>query len=212
MVIAVIPFRPENPKTRLSCVLDQAEREKFALMMLRDVVEKTVLAGCSTILLSTEDYHVDGASTVVKKLGLNEALNEFLSETNEPVLIIMSDIPLATLENIESIISVESDCAIVPGRGGGTNTIFIKEPSRFRVDFYGASFLDHMNIAKEAGLSVEVIDTFRMSTDIDEKEDLVEILLHGNGESRRYLESLGFAISVNKGRVGVHRDSHEEAL
>ena len=69
-----------------------------------------------------------------------------------------------------------------------------------------------MNIAKEAGLSVEVIDTFRMSTDIDEKEDLVEILLHGKGESRRYLESLGFTISVNKGRVGVHRDSHEEAL
>lgn len=212
MVLAVIPFRPENPKTRLSCVLDPAEREEFALMMLRDVVEKTTLAGCSNILLSTEDYSLEGVSTVVKKLGLNEALNEFLSETDEPVLIIMSDIPLVTLENIRSILSIKSDCAIVPGRGGGTNTIFIKEPSRFRVDFYGASFLDHTNIAKEAGLSVDVIDTFRMSTDIDEKEDLVEILLHGNGESRRYLESLGFRLSVNKGRVGVQRDSHEEAL
>lgn len=212
MVLAVIPFRPENPKTRLSCVLDQAEREEFALMMLRDVVEKTALAGCSTVLLSTEDYPLEGATTVVRELGLNEALNEFLSEIKEPVLIIMSDIPLVTVENIRQILSVESDCAIVPGRGGGTNSIFIKNPSRFRVDFYGASFLDHMNIAKEAGFSVEVIDSFRMSTDIDEKEDLVEILLHGCGESRRFLESLGFSLSVEKGRVGVKRNSHEQAL
>jgi len=212
MVLAVIPFRPENPKTRLSCILDLAEREEFALMMLGDVVEKTTLAGCSNILLSTEDYSLKGATTVVKELGLNEALNEFFSETKEPVLIIMSDIPLVTEENVRQILSVESDCAIVPGRGGGTNSIFIRDPSRFRVDFYGASFLDHMNIAKEAGLSVEVIDSYRMSTDIDEKEDLVEILLHGNGASRRYLESLGFSLSVDKGRVGIKRNSHEQAL
>ncbi len=209
MVLAVIPFRPENPKTRLSCILSQEEREKFALAMLKDVTVNTRLAGCSNILLSTSDYSVEGASTVVMDLGLNEALNSFLPGAGEPVLIIMSDIPLVTPENILSIISSKADCAIVPGRGGGTNSIFIKEPSRFRVDFYGASFLDHVRIAGDAGLSVEVIDSFRMSTDIDEKEDLVEILLHGGGESLRYLRSLGFGLSVNKGRVGVERDSHK---
>ena len=212
MVLAVIPFRPKNPKTRLSCVLDPEEREEFAVMMLSDVVKTTSGAGCRTIILSTEEFFIEGAETVVRELGLNEALNEFLSETNEPVLIIMSDIPLVTIENIESIISTKSDCAIVPGRGGGTNSIFIRDPSRFSVDFYGASFLDHMNIAEKAGLSVEVIDTFRMSTDIDEKEDLVEILLHGNGESRAYLDLLGIRLSVKKGRVGIERHSHEETL
>lgn len=212
MVLAVIPFRPKNPKTRLSCVLGRDERERFALAMLKDVSEKTALAGCTTTILSTEEFSLEGTTTVVDERDLNEALNAYLAGTDRPVLIIMSDIPLVTVENIRSLISTKADCAIVPGRGGGTNSIFIRDPSRFRVDFYGASFLDHMNIARDSGLSVEVADSFRMSTDIDEKEDLVEILLHGKGESRRYLESLGISLSVNHGRVGVQRNPHEEAL
>jgi len=104
--------------------------------------------------------------------------------------------------------------AIVPGRGGGTNIIFLKKPRCFRADYYGASFLDHLRIAGECGFSVEVIDSFRMSTDIDEKEDLVEILIHGKGrKSREYLENSGFSLVIDeKGRVGVQRDAHEEAL
>lgn len=212
MVLAVIPFRPKNPKTRLSCVISPEEREKFAVTMLRDVAGKTAKAGCTNIILSTEDFSLEGASTIVKDMGLNEALNEFLSETDEPVLIIMSDIPLATEENIKSILASDADCVIVPGRGGGTNSIYIKDPSRFRTDFYGASFLDHLKIARGAGLNIEIVDSFRLSTDIDEKEDLVEILLHGSGESLRYLESLGLSVSVNKGRVGIQRHTHEQAF
>jgi len=30
-------------------------------------------------------------------------------------------------------------------------------------------------------------------------------LIHGTGKSRAYLEELGFALSVEKGRVGVER-------
>jgi 2-phospho-L-lactate/phosphoenolpyruvate guanylyltransferase len=63
-----------------------------------------------------------------------------------------------------------------------------------------------MKIAEEAGLSVDVIDSFRLHTDIDEPEDLVELLIHGAGKSRVYLEGLGFALSVDKGRVGVVRN------
>jgi 2-phospho-L-lactate guanylyltransferase len=33
----------------------------------------------------------------------------------------------------------------------------------------------------------------------------VELLIHGSGKSRAYLEALGFSLSVNKGRVGVER-------
>lgn len=34
----VIPYKPIQPKTRLSCILTDEEREDFAFMMLRDVV------------------------------------------------------------------------------------------------------------------------------------------------------------------------------
>jgi 2-phospho-L-lactate guanylyltransferase len=54
-----------------------------------------------------------------------------------------------------------------------------------------------------------VIDSFRLHTDIDEKEDLVELLIHGTGKSRAYLEQLGFVLSVEKGRVGVERKGKE---
>ena len=121
----------------------------------------------------------------------------------------MSDIPLATAEGVRRVITTGADIAIVPGRGGGTNVIFIRDPSRFRVDFYGASFCDHMTIAHAAGLSTEVIDSFFMSTDIDEREDLVEILLHAKGESRGYLQGIGIDISLETGRVSVQRSPHK---
>ncbi|MDD3977298.1 MAG: 2-phospho-L-lactate guanylyltransferase [Methanomicrobium sp.] len=209
MVNAVIPFRPVNPKTRLSCILNQKEREEFAKSMLADVISVIKSVGCKATLLSTSPVSMDGAETVVKELGLNEALNEYLSVLTEPVMIIMSDIPLLTKESVLRVISTEKDMAIVPGIGGGTNVIFVKEPGRFTADFYGASFVDHMNIAKRNGLMVEVVDSFKLSTDIDEKEDLVEVLLHSEGKSKKYLESLEISVSVEKGRVGVHRSTHE---
>ncbi|WOF16542.1 2-phospho-L-lactate guanylyltransferase [Methanoplanus sp. FWC-SCC4] len=209
MVYAVIPFRPKNPKTRLSCILSQEERENFAVCMLNDVIKITNSAGLNTVLLSTEEFEVEDAETVVMALGLNEALNEFLSGKNEPVLIIMSDIPLADYDSVKRVISTDCDFAIVPGRGGGTNAIFVKNPSYFHVDFYGASFLDHIRIAKELGMSIDVIDSFRLSTDIDEREDLVEIILHGKGLSRNYLEKKGVLLSVEKGRVGIKRKTDD---
>jgi 2-phospho-L-lactate guanylyltransferase len=63
-----------------------------------------------------------------------------------------------------------------------------------------------MKIAEEAGLSCEVVDSFRLHTDIDEEEDLAELLIHGSGKSRAYLEDLGFSLSAEKGRVGVVRN------
>jgi 2-phospho-L-lactate guanylyltransferase len=212
MVHAVIPFRPTNSKTRLSCILSQEEREKFALRMLSDVISTTNSACCRTVLLCTENISVEGAETVVKPLGLNEALNEYLAENDDSVLIIMSDVPLATRDSVIGMVKTGSDIAVVPGRGGGTNAIFVKNPKSFHVDFYGASFLDHLNICRDAGLTVEIIDSFRLSTDIDEEEDLVEIFLHSEGESRDFLENLGIKMSVEKGRVGVHRHTHKEAL
>ena len=83
--------------------------------------------------------------------------------------------------------------------------IYVKEPARFHVDYYGGSYLKHMRIAAECGLSCDVIDSFRLHTDIDEKEDLAELLLHGSGKSRAFLEEKGFSLTTENGRVGVER-------
>ena len=209
---AIIPFKPVNPKTRLSCLLDQEERELFARAMLKDVVSAVQHAGGEVSLLCTTPFSYPGIRSVVMDLGLNEALNRYLAGTKSPLLIIMADLPLVTPEAVRRITATSSDCAIAPGRGGGTNAIFLRDPRRFRVDFYGASFLDHMRIARSLSLNAEVIDSFRLHTDIDEKEDLVEILLHAEGESRNFLEGSGFSLLIEKGRVSVQRDAHKKTF
>ncbi len=204
-VTALIPFKPANPKTRLSCVLDLEERIQFARLMLADVVRAVRGVGCQPRIISTDEYSCSIAVVDVIPGGLNETLNDILATTDGEVLIIMSDLPLSTPEALRRLTSTEQDMAIVPGRGGGTNVIYLSRGSDFRVHYYGSSFQKHMKIAEERGLSCEVIDSFRLSTDVDEKEDLAELLIHGQGKSREYLENLGFSISIEKGRVGVVR-------
>ena len=207
MTVAVIPFKPKNPKTRLSCVLDEQEREAFAEAMLLDVVDVVRDADCQTVILGTELFDSELVQVTIKDAGLSEALNEYLSCAVTGVLIIMADLPLADKESVRRVIGTKMDMAIVPGRGGGTNVIYLKEPTRFHVDYYDGSYLKHMKIAQECGLSCEVIDSFKLHTDIDEKEDLAELLIHGTGKSRTFLLERGFAITTDKGRVGVERKS-----
>jgi 2-phospho-L-lactate guanylyltransferase len=206
MTVAVIPYKPKNPKTRLSCVLDEQERETFAEAMLLDVVDAVRDADCQAVILSTELFDSELVQITIKDAGLSDALNEYLSCAVTDVLIIMADLPLADRESIKRVTGTKKDMAIVPGRGGGTNVIFLKEPARFHVDYYGGSYIKHMRIAAECGLSCEVVDSFRLHTDIDEKEDLAELLIHGAGKSRAFLDERGFVIITDdKGRVGVER-------
>ena len=209
MSVAVIPYKRKNPKTRLSCILDEKEREEFAEAMMLDVVAAVKDADCQPVILGTEPFESELVQVAMTEMGLSDALNEYLSCAVTSVLIIMADIPLANRASINRAITTEKDIAVVPGRGGGTNVIFIREPAKFRVDYYGGSFAKHMKIAADAGLSVEVVDSFRLHTDIDEKEDLVELLIHGDGKSRAYLEERGFALTTEKGRVGVERKRQE---
>ena len=203
---ALIPFKPANPKTRLSAILDQEEREQLARAMLEDVKAAVKDAMCSPVLVCSELFDSEDVQVTVTDANLNETLNSLLPQNIGPTMIIMADLPLANAESIRRVTSTKMDLAIVPGRGGGTNVIFMKEPEKFHVDYYGTSFLKHMKIAAEADLSVDVIDSFRLHTDIDEPEDLVELLIHGSGKSRAFLEGLGFTLAVNEGRVGVVRN------
>ena len=207
---AVIPFRKSNAKSRLSSLLSEKEREELAMAMLNDVAGTLVRSGCFDVIdiLSTSMIEVEGVNIVLTEMGLNEALNEYLGKMcshkiNEPVLIIMADIPLVSTKNILDIVSSNADIVIAPGRMGGTNAIFIRDPASFHVDYYGASFLKHLKIASD--LHTEVFDSFSLSTDIDEVPDLIEVLLHGKGQSKEYLKKIGIDILANGGRVGVKR-------
>ncbi|MDH7593816.1 MAG: 2-phospho-L-lactate guanylyltransferase [Methanomicrobiales archaeon] len=210
---SVIPFKPVNPKTRLSSILSREERETFARCMLEDVIGAIPRESSRTVVLATDvSFSCENADVEVVEAGLNDALNQLFRRAGSEVLMVMADLPLADRESLKRLISTEADVAISPGRGGGTNALFLKDPRRFRADFYGLSFLKHLGIAAEFGCSVEVIDSFRLHTDVDEVSDLVEVLIHGRGRSRSFLEVLGFSLAPEEGRVRVKRHTHEEAL
>ncbi|MDD1678208.1 MAG: 2-phospho-L-lactate guanylyltransferase [Methanomicrobiales archaeon] len=211
-VHAVIPFKPVNPKTRLSSVLGRDEREEFAWAMLADVVEAIQASGAVPTILSTHPLAWSQVEIEVVAAGLNDALNACFAHHPEPLLLVMADLPLSSPDALRRVMDTTADIGIVPGRGGGTNVLFLKDPARFRADFYGVSYLKHRQIAAEFGCTVEVIDSFRLHTDIDEREDLVEVLLHNSGKSREFLVSRGFTLVTEHGRVGVKRHPHEQAL
>jgi len=125
-------------------------------------------------------------------------------------MIVMADLPLLKSRHVREIADSDADLVIAPGKGGGTNILSIEDPSRFSTDYYGMSFLDHLRIAHDNDLSVEVYDSFAAAIDIDEPDDLVELLIHGKGEAARMLADIGFVVAVRDGRAEVERSQHPQ--
>lgn len=203
---AVIPYKKSSAKSRLSPVLTREEREEFVELMLNQVIDTLKEAGVGTIdILSPSIYGLENmtkANVLLDKNDLNEALNGYLEQAEEPVIIVMADLPLLSSKHIIEIVSTKKDVCIVPGKGGGTNALFIKNPSNYRVKYYGSSFLTHCSIAADSGQNFEIYDSFFAGTDIDEPEDLVELLIHGKGPAKDYINQK-FKLEVSRGRVGL---------
>jgi 2-phospho-L-lactate guanylyltransferase len=200
----VIPYKKSSAKSRLSQVLSQEEREEFVEIMLNQVIDTIRAAGIENIdILSPSIYGLENmkkARVLLDKSDLNEAVNRYLGQADEATLIVMADLPLLSPSHIKAIISTKEDVCIVPGKGGGTNILFVKNPSCYRVEYYGSSFLAHCSIAAEVGQNIGIYDSFLVSTDIDEPEDLVELLIHGKGYAKKYINKK-FRLEISRGRV-----------
>lgn len=199
----VVPFAAEAPKTRLADTLDADERESFAWAMLQDVLVSLRDAGREPTVLATAPIDVDVA-VVVDDRPLTPAVNAVLDTASEPVAVVMADLALATPASVSRFLSTPGDVVLTPGRAGGTNA-FVTRHSDFRVDYHGTSYLDHLTIAREVGASVFEFDSHRLATDVDERADLVEVLLHGEGRAREWLIEAGFELDISGGRVDVTR-------
>jgi 2-phospho-L-lactate guanylyltransferase len=184
---AIIPFKKENPKSRLSPLLVKNERERLAELMLQDVLEAVRGAGIPAKVLTSNS--------------LNESINREIS-AGTPLLIVMSDLPLISSNLIRDIVSSEGEVVISPGRRGGTNILFLRRD--FQVDYYELSFIKHVKKAEKENLSVRVYDSFYASCDIDEPQDLLELLVHGKGKSASYLRKI-LKIEIESGLPTIRR-------
>ncbi|QLK25929.1 2-phospho-L-lactate guanylyltransferase [Natrinema zhouii] len=221
----VVPFAAETPKTRLESVLTPAERGAISRAMLADVLSAIVGAGHEPRIVSTAPLDLEtlelpsevtaSTSVTVDARPLTEAVNarlpgsgarDDMDDDPDAVAVVMADLALATPDALEALLSTDADVAIAPGRGGGTNALVVRHPEFF-VDYHGCSYLDHREIAREVGASLETIDSFRLATDIDEPSDLVEVLVHGRETDRApaCLRGFGFELDDHDGRVAIAR-------
>ncbi|WP_336364452.1 2-phospho-L-lactate guanylyltransferase [Halalkalicoccus salilacus] len=197
----VVPVAAERPKTRLADVLNGEERVAFAMAMLEDVLRAVREAGSDPEVLATAPVEVDAPVTVDER-PLTTAVNAALGE-DVPIAVVMADLPLATPGALEELFEMPGDVAIAPGRGGGTNALVVRH-SDFRVDYHGGSFLKHRDSAAGLG-SFGIVDSHRLATDIDERSDLVELLIHGEGTAVDWLRDAGFSLVLRESRLAVTR-------
>lgn len=202
-----VPFCPDDPKTRLDPLLDADERVEFVYACLDDVTAAVSEAGGDATVLSTEP--LDGFDAVVRDEALTPAVNVVLDDETPPVAVVVADLPLVTPDALRRLYASDAGFVVAPGRGGGTNA-FVARDGRFRVDYHGTSFADHAEKARELGCDVHVVDSFRLSTDVDEPQDLVEILLHGEGRAADFVRQRFELVEDDEDRVGVRRLDRQE--
>ncbi|WP_248895950.1 2-phospho-L-lactate guanylyltransferase [Haloplanus halobius] len=210
----LVPFEATRPKTRLGPLLDAEERTAFARAMLCDVLAALLSAGHDPELVTTARISIpdddrfageDIAGTVDDR-SLSAAINDRLDAAVDTVAVVVADLALVTPATVARLVAAgdDADIAIAPGRGGGTNALVISQPD-FRVDFHGVSYRDHRQAARAVDAEVSVVDSMRLSTDVDEPADLVEVLLHGEGAAASWLRDAGVELDTSGGRVGVRR-------
>ncbi len=188
----LIPFKVTNPKSRLGKILTHRERKELAFNMLLDVVESVKKAGFVPKILSTQRTGLE--NEIVDSRGLNSAINDWI-KSYTPLMIVMSDLAIIRPEDLRNISALESDVVISPGRKGGTNVLLVRN-GNFRVSYHGLSFLKHVETARRMGISCSVYNSFYTYVDVDEESDLMEIMIHGKGRSRGFLEKCGFRVEI----------------
>ena len=147
----VVPFSTDRPKTRLADVLTPAERRDFSAAMLSDVLDAldSVPRDLDVTVLATGPAETVDARVEVDDRALTPAVNARLDST--PTAVVMADLALATPDALADLLDSTADLAVAAGLGGGTNA-FLSRDSAFRVDYHGASYRDHLEIARREGL------------------------------------------------------------
>jgi len=204
---AIVPVkRLSEAKSSLSAVLTTKQRRGLVLAMLKDVLKATSGARsiAGTIVVSPDDDVIkfarkNGADGVAEPgVELNEALKLAIQSaiTNgaTSVLIVPSDVPFLTADDIENIVAMASsrrDVVIAPSKNNGTNVLFLRPPDIMTLHFGGESFPTHLSEARRASITPHIYRSVTVATDIDDPADLVEAKKFGCGtQTCKFLESL----------------------
>ena len=176
----------ERGKSRLASMLTSEKR----IELCRRFFDKTLLLagelnGRTAVVSDDENVRqlaVNFGAMAIEDPGkdLNDALNHandllVKSSVSNGLIVLPTDLPLATAEALGPFLSDGAEVMIAPDRRkAGTNILRLSSNARTQFSFlYGEnSFQNHVNATTHLRLSLKVIRDVRLALDIDEPADL----------------------------------------
>ena len=174
-------------KGRLAQALSPRYRRTLNREMLQWVVRTVLASSLKSCLITTPDeetalwcqtrgllVHLDGGKDI--NASLNDATAWAKAQGADSVLILPADIPLVTVKDIESILSLgQEPLSLVVAscrRGEGTNALFLRPPGIIPFAFGPGSFKAHLSLGREVGVKVHIYQSETLGLDVDLREDL----------------------------------------
>jgi 2-phospho-L-lactate/phosphoenolpyruvate guanylyltransferase len=185
----VVPVKPFGEgKSRLAAALSPSLRAEFSQRWLTHVLTTaTAWARLAGVAVISRDPAVLSLATELGALpifeegdDLNAALTQasqvVLDRGAEGVLMLPSDLPLLTTEDLDELYLLAqagNGVIIAPSHDGGTNALLLRPPHAIPYTFGEASFARHVALAAEAGIACHVYNSPTLALDIDHPEDLL---------------------------------------
>lgn len=183
----IVPHRGlAAAKTRLSPVLDDAEREALAKRLLERVLAVAHEA-CGDIVLITPSEALGplvaaAGARLVHQLGmglnagLEQARREALADRVETLIVLHGDLPNLSTDDIAELLAAvpqPAGVAIAPDRAGrGTNGLALRPPDAIPFRFGVGSLAAHHAAAEAAGVPIVEVHRPGLAFDLDTPADL----------------------------------------
>lgn len=193
MRFALLPTKPlALAKSRLAPYLSDAARRDLCYAMFHDVLECLCRAHhVEAVAVVTADRRLLDLAVRMRALAIDEesprGLNaaaalgtaRCLERGATSVLIVLSDLPLLTVEEVDALYADLPQGPHVrvarSHEGLGTNALLRTPPQVISTRFGGRSFRDHVAAAADSEVSHSEVDLPGLSFDIDTIDDLGEL-------------------------------------
>src|SRR5260221_6174378 len=186
---AIVPVKPFlRSKSRLSGVLTPEERAGLSREFLGHALDvlAQLPAITQTLVVSRDPAalalaHSRRARTVTEagapdlNVALRRARQVAVASRAQGVLVLPTDLPFLTAEDVDQLIAAAGDgpqVVIAPDRrDDGTNALYVSPPGLLAYAFGEHSFGKHLDLARAAGAHVRVCRLPGLALDVDGPED-----------------------------------------
>ena len=223
---AVLPVKAiKNSNSRLTPILSPTDRQQLSLSMLEDVLDVlgnasdlggvVIVTNCPIVkkyLSKLDVIHLEEGSRPELNSAVAKAVR-FLGDMGiQRFFTIPGDVPLLNSSEINQLIEcVRSNegVTLVPSHdGAGTNSIASSIPIQFSPQFGTNSLSAHCRIAKDLGLSVEILPLSGLGFDIDWPDDLIQLAsMDGDSNSHKVLNNIDLVQRRNRLRCLDNSDA-----